>query len=329
MKVFAYNARPDEMPFYNHYKEQFGFEMGYCPDELSLENAALACGCEAISMTGSCEMGREVIEKLSKMGVRYAASRTVGYDNIDKQAAKEFGLKVSSAVYSPYSVANFAALLILMSVRKAGYIAKRTTVGDYGIRDLCGREMQNLTVGVFGTGKIGKCLIEHMSGFGCRVIAYDIYQDPALKGAEYVDFETLLSQSDVITIHTILNDSTYHLFNGEVLSKMKQDSILVNVSRGQIIDTKALIENLENGHLGGAALDTFEGENGITHHDQGYRPVVNHDLFILSQLPNVIITPHTAFYTDQVVQDMVKCSLSSIYFFSTGKENPFEIKLPE
>lgn len=191
-----------------------------------------------------------------------------------------------------------------------------------------GMEMQNLTVGVIGTGRIGKAVIHNLSGFGCRIIAHDPYPSEEMKqmGVEYVSLESLYAQSDVITLHTFLNDSTYHMINTEAIQQMKPGVVIINCARGALIDTRALIDGIESGRVGSVGVDCFEGEDNVIRVDHNYNSrVTNHDYIILKSFQNTIVTPHVAFFTDQAVFDMVQCSLESLHQFELGEKVPLEV----
>lgn len=194
MKVMAFNARPDERAFFDHFSQSLDMDLTLQKDTLTLDNVALTRGYDGISCT--CDLPAPILEKLAENGVRYVALRTIGYDNVDLKAAERLGIRVSHAGYSPYAVSNYTVMLMLMCIRKAGYIMFRSHTADYSLGAsgaARGMEMQNLTVGVIGTGRIGKAVIHNLSGFGCRIIAHDPYPSEEMKqmGVEYVSLESL------------------------------------------------------------------------------------------------------------------------------------------
>lgn len=329
MKVMAFNARPDERAFFDHFSQSLNMDLTLQKDTLTLDNVALTRGCDGISCT--CDLPAPILEKLAENGVRYVALRTIGYDNVDLEAAKRLGIRVSHAGYSPYAVSNYTVMLMLMCIRKAGYIMFRSHTADYSLGAsgaARGMEMQNLTVGVIGTGRIGKAVIHNLSGFGCRIIAHDPYPSEEMKqmGVEYLSLESLYAQSDVITLHTFLNDSTYHMINTEAIQQMKPGVVIINCARGALIDTRALIDGIESGRVGSVGVDCFEGEDDVIRVDHNYNSrVTNHDYIILKSFQNTIVTPHVAFFTDQAVFDMVQCSLESLHQFELGEKVPLEV----
>lgn len=326
MKIFAYNYRDnDESEFFDKYSKEMGIELGICRDYPTLENAELAKGYEGLSVIVS-DMNGKLLEKFYEIGVRYITSRSIGYDHFDLKKAKELGIKIGNVSYSPNSVANYTIMMMLMACRKMKYIMDSSKVQDFSLTNKRGRELSNSTVGVIGTGRIGRTVIEHLSGFGCKILAYDIYRSEEVeKYAEYMDLNELLKKSDIVTFHTPATKENYHLINKESLAIMKSGVIVVNTARGPLIDTDVLINGLESGKIGAAALDVIEKEFGLYYYNLSGQVINNSELAILKSFPNVIVTPHTAFYTDQAVSDMVKNSLKGCCLFAEGKKSPWEI----
>lgn len=329
MKVMAFSARPDERAFFEHWSQTLDIDLTYQPDGLSMKNVAQTKGYDGVSCVGTCNLSAPVLEALAKNGVRYVSLRTIGFDNVDLEEAARLGIRVSHAGYSPYSVANYTVMLILMCIRKAGYIMFRSHTADYSLGAAGaarGMEMQNLTIGVIGTGRIGKAVIENLSGFGCNIIAHDPYPSPDLKNVEYVSLDQLYARADVITLHTFLDESTHHMIDAQAIEKMKPGVVIINCARGALIDTRALIDGIESGRIGAVGVDCFEGENDVIRVDHSYNSrVTNHDYIILKSFQNTIVTPHMAFFTDQAVFDMVQCSLESLRQFYDGEKVPLEV----
>lgn len=326
-KIIVYNAREDEKIFFEKYHKQLGLDIKYINKELNSETASMAQGAEAVTVQGSNNVDREALKILSDAGVKYLAVRSAGYNNVDHEAAKEYGIRFSNVNYSSNSVADFTTMLILMCVRKVKQIIMRNDVQDYTLAGIQGREIRNLTMGIIGTGKIGATVARNLSGFGCKIIGYDVYENDDLKDIiEYVSLDELLSKSDVITLHAPLFDSNFHMINKESIGKMKDGVCIINCGRGPLIDTEALIDGIETGKIGGAGLDTVEGELSIFQTDHRLNILNNHNLSILRAFPNVIITPHAAFYTDQAVSDMVENALKSLKSFIKTGDSLWEIK---
>ena len=275
---------------------------------------------------GMCDLSAPVLEKLAAEGVKYIGFRTIGYNSVDLEAAKRLGIRVAHSGYSPYSVANYTVMLMLMCIRKALYVMMRSHTADYSLGPICGREMQNMTVGIIGTGRIGKAVIKNLSGFGCKIIAYDPYPAKDLENVEYVALDELYAKSDIISLHTFLSDETYHMINKDSIAKMKDGVILINAARGALVDTKNLIEAVESGKIGSVGTDCCEGEDDFIRTDRKYDDlVVNHDYIILKSFQNTIVTPHIAFFTDQAVSDMVESSVKSVVQFAAGEDTPLEV----
>jgi len=323
MKIFAYALREfDEKEFFEQYSKEFDCEYGYTTEYPSPENAELARGYDAISCT-PCDLGTEMVNRFYEMGVRYIATRSIGFDHIDLKRAKELGMGVSNVSYAPETVADYAIMLMLMCCRKIYPILERAKVQDYTLKGKMGKDLCDCTVGIIGTGQIGKTVIKHLSSFGCRILAYDIYSNEECKQmAEYVSLEELYAQSDIISLHTPANDESYHMLNRNSFSQMKNDVIIINTARGALIDTEALIEALESGKVGHAALDVLEQEDGLYYSNRIGDVIENRTMAILRSFPNVILSPHTAFYTRKVVQDMAYKAIKGIHDMMNGIDNP-------
>lgn len=326
IKITAFASRSDERSSFDLYEKEFNLDIKHVNKQLSLSVVEEAKGSQAVTILGNCDASRPVLKALSEIGVKYVASRSAGYNNIDVEAAKEFGIKISNAKYSPNCVADFAVMLALMLNRKVETALKRHVGNDYSLPGLMGHEMRNMTVGVIGTGRIGQTVIKNYSGFGCKIIGYDVYQNEEMKKyMTYVDLDTLFKTSDIITLHTPLFDSTYHIINEENIAKMKDGVKIINTARGELIDTPSLITALKSGKVGAAGLDVLEGEKGVFHCDHRFDGITNDQIAILKSLNNVVLTSHFAFYTDQAVKDMVYCGLYSLYQFMTTGSADFEI----
>lgn len=268
---------------------------------------------DGISILGYSKVHCSLLDKMKEYHIYHLSTRTIGYDHIDVAYAKSIGIHIYHAYYEPNNVADFALMLMLILLRKAKVSICRSLVNDFSLDGLQGRELRSLTVGVIGTGKIGETVIHNLSGFGCRILAYDHYEKEELKTmAAYVDLDTLYSQSDIITLHVPLNEENYHMINKETIRKMKKGVILINTARGQLIDTKDLIKALEDEYIAGAGIDTLEEENGVMHEHIGVKIIDNRDLLYLKQFPNVVYTQHYAFYTQEACESMIRCGISSL-----------------
>ncbi len=326
MKVAVYNLRPfDEKEWFEKYSEELGIELITCPDAPDLANAELTRGCECVNIITS-PIDRELMAAFAGCGVKYLVTRTIGYDHIDLDAAREFGIHVGNAPYGPNGVADYAVMLILMSIRRMKRIMQRTNMQDYTLDGIQGKELKDLTVGVIGTGRIGRTVISNLSGFGCRILAYDLYPNEEVKArARYVSLEEMWKQADVITLHAPLTDENYHLVNAESIKQMKDGVVIVNTARGGLIDSQALIEAVENGKIGAAGLDVVENEFGLYYYDHKNDILNNRELALLRSFPNVTVSHHMAFYTDNEVKTVIRDSLTGCKLFTEGKKNPWEV----
>lgn len=327
MKVFAYSVRPeDEAPLFKSIGPELGLEVRLTDQPAAADTAQLAKGAGGISIIAT-PMKADLIKRFRDLGVQIISTRSIGFDHIDLKAAQELGMRVSHASYSPGSVADYTVMLMLAGLRRLKAILHRGDIEDYTLDGLCGRELGASVVGVVGTGHIGAAVAARLTGFGCRILAFDGRQSPEVaKVADYVDLPELLKQSDVVTLHVPANDGTRHLIDAQALAGMKNGALLVNAARGSIVDSAALIKALESGHLGGACLDTLEGESPVFHHDLRGAISGLHELSILKDMPNVIVTHHVAFYTETAVRDMVTSSLKSCLLNFQGQPNPWEVK---
>lgn len=325
MKILVYSYRADETIFIEKFSEKYQIEVKLCKEAPSIENAQLAAGFECISII-TTPINEQLLERFYQLGVRFISTRTIGYDHIDVKKAKALGMHIGNVTYSPNSVADYTVMMILMSIRKMKAILDRSSVQDYSLKTFQGRQVHNLTVGVIGTGKIGQRVIKQLSGFECKLLAYDLYENEEVKQhAIYVTLESLLRNSDVITLHMPSTQDNYHIINKSSIDKMKNDVFIINTARGSLIDTDALIDAIESKKIGGAALDVIENESAIYYKDLKNEIIANRQLAILKSFPNVILTPHMAFYTDQAVSDMVENSFLSCVLFDEGKENLWQV----
>ena len=328
MKVAAFDVHDYEEKEFA-LAPSYGLEVTLCREKLTASTLSLAQNCTGISVLGHSVLDREILESLKRAGVKFISTRTIGYNHIDMKAAKELGLKVSNAQYSPYNVADYTIMLMLMLLRKVKVSIIRALVNDFSLDEMMGRELRSLTVGIVGAGKIGKTVIQNLSGFGCKILVYDPYVAAEALPAyvKKVSFEELLTSSDLISLHVPYTGENLHLLSREQFQMMKKGALLVNTARGELVDTEALIEALESGQLGGAGIDTVENEANVCHVDLGTSIVPKRDIFYLKQFPNVVYTPHLAFFSEEATAAMVTSSLESLKLFETNQPNPYEIKL--
>lgn len=227
-------------------------------------------------------------------------------------------MAVGTVAYSPGSVADYTVMLMLMLIRGTKSILRGAERHKYTLNNLRGKELRDMTVGVVGTGRIGQAVMERLKGFGCKMLAYDCNQKA---GANYVPFYELLSNSDIVTLHVPLAEDTYHMIGRDQMHGMKPGTLLINTSRGALVDTEALVEALQEQNIGGAALDVLEGEEGIFYNDCMQRAMDHPFLPVLQEMPNVIITPHTAYHTERMLADTVKNTIVNCLNFERSLGN--------
>ncbi len=326
MKIFAYCMREfDEKAFFDHLITEFNAEYGYSTEYPCPENVHLAAGYDAISMT-PCNMDKDMLDRFYAVGVRYIATRSIGFDHIDLEHAKKLGIGVCHVSYAPETVADYSIMLMLMCCRNICHILERSKVQDYTLKGKMGKDISSCTVGIIGAGQIGKTVIKHLSGFGCKILAYDLYENEEVKQyAQYVSLEELFAKSDIISLHTPATADNYHLLNAEAFATMKDGVIIINTARGALIDADALISALEAGKIGHAALDVLEREDGLYYINRMGDAIENRQMAILRSFPNVILSPHTAFYTEQVVRDMAYKTFKGVHDMMNHIENPLII----
>lgn len=326
MQVTVYNCRAfDEKELFIEYAKEMGVELVLCGDAPDFDNVSLCRGSRCVDVITS-KIDEPLIRAFHENGIEYISTRTIGYDHIDIEAAKAYGIKVGNAPYGPSGVADYTVMLILMSIRKMSAILGRTRLQDYTLAGLNGRELKDLTVGVIGTGRIGATVIRDLSGFGCRILAHDLYEKEEVRQyADYVSLEQIWKEADVITLHTPLTQDNYHLIDKDSIAQMKDGVVIVNTARGALIDSDALIEAVEDGKIGAAGLDVVENEFGLYYYDHKSDILKNRELAMLRSFPNVTVSHHMAFYTRNYVETVVKDSLMSCKCYMEGRENPWEV----
>lgn len=324
MNIKVYELRDDELKAFERVAASLpeGCEVSWSPACLTRETIDSLDGAEGIVIVNKSPLDAEMLELLHERGVRYIATRSIGYNHIDVASAKRLGIHVCNTTYPPYGVAEFAVMLMLMALRKYKPAMWRQQVNDYSLAGLQGRELRTLTVGVMGTGRIGRAVIEYLSGFGCKILAYDPYPNAEFAerhGVTCVDLDELYGASDLITVHVPLMDATRGIIGADAIAKMRDGVVLVNVSRGELMDTDALIEGVETEKIGALAMDVFAEEDGIYHVNRTHDILANRNMAYLRQFPNVILTQHIAFYTDIDVDSMVEQGIRGVVDMAAGE----------
>lgn len=323
MKIYAYEVREDERRAFARIGAELGAELALDTAAPTLENAESVRGCEGVTMLGQGKISRELLEKYRELGIRCISTRTIGYNHIDIAAAKELGIRVCNSNYAPNGVADFTVMMILMCLRNYKQAMWRGYVNDFSLGGLEGREMRSLTIGIMGTGRIGLQVLKNLQGFGCHLLAYDVYQNEATaRVAQYVSLDEFYRECDIISLHMPLLSSTKHIINAESIAKMKDGIILVNCARGELMDSEALVEGIESMKIGALGMDTLEGEEGIIHRDRRTDIIANRNWFYLHQFRNVIMTQHMAFYTEEAVESMVRCGVEGILQMAESGDCP-------
>jgi D-specific alpha-keto acid dehydrogenase len=312
MGITIYGCEEDEAVLFGELSTRFGVVPTITVEPLSEANAHLARGNLCVSVGHKARITRDALRALSQSGVRYVSTRSIGYDHIDVEFAQSIGVTVENVAYSPGGVADYTVMLMLMAVRHAKSVLRRADAHDYRLNEVRGKELRDLTVGVIGTGRIGTAVMDRLHGFGCRIVACDTGLSTS---AGYLPLEELLRQSDIVTLHTPLTADTHHLLDRARIAQMKLGAYVINTGRGALVETQALLSALESGRLGGVALDVVEGEDGIFYTDCANRPVEGTWLARLQQLPNALVSPHTAYYTDRALSETVENTIVNCLAF--------------
>ena len=326
IKMLVYNYRDfDEKQYFDQYADEFGIEIKHVPFSPSMENVSLAEGCQCLNII-TTPLTSEMLEKYHALGIRYIVTRTIGYDHIDVETAKRLGICIANTPYGPEGVAEFALMLMLMAIRKARSIEHRFYGQDYTLKGLMGKQLSGMTVGIIGAGSIGMALIKLLEGFKCRVLVYSPSRKSELPSyAEYTQMDEVLSISDIISLHAPSNDKTYHMISKEQINIMKDGVVIVNTARGALLDTNAVIDGLDSGKIAGLGLDVIEDEFDLVYYDHREEVMNKKQLYLLRSYPNVTMTHHMAFYTEQTIETMVRDSLRGAECFFNGKDNPWKV----
>ena len=319
INVAFYDAKPYDKPSFERCGEACGLRFKYLETKLNEDTAELAKGCEAVCVFVNDTVNAAVIDRLYALGVRLIALRSAGYNNVDvKHAYKKIHV-VHVPAYSPYAVAEHTMALLLTSVRRIHKAYNRTREFNFSLSGLTGFDFHGKTVGVIGTGKIGRIFIDICRGFGMKVIAYDPYP-AANSGIEYVTPDELFARSDVISLHCPLTEDSRHMIGAGAISKMKKGVVIVNTSRGALIDAEALLDGIKSRKIGAACLDVYEEEADIFFEDRSGHILDDDLLSRLISMPNVIVTSHQAFLTEEALSNIAETTVNNIlsYFEKDG-----------
>jgi D-lactate dehydrogenase len=321
MKVAVYSTHKFEKVFLLHAAEG-KHELIFLEPQLSLTTTALAEGCKAVCIFVNDDGSKEVLQKLSAIGIKHLALRSAGFNHVDIKAAYELGMKVARVPeYSPYAVAEHTVALMLALNRKLIKAHNRIRELNFSLEGLTGFDMHNKTVGIIGTGKIGRIVAEILHGFGCRIIAYDIMMEniwASKYGVTYTGIDELCSQSDIITLHAPFTEQTRYLINRDRIAKMKKGVMLINTSRGALINTKDIIVALKSGQIGYLGLDVYEEERGLFFEDHSGDILQDDVIARLMTFSNVLITSHQAFLTDTALHNIAETTVDNLDCFEKG-----------
>ncbi|CAH0997452.1 D-lactate dehydrogenase [Emticicia aquatica] len=326
MKIAFFSTKPYDKEFFEKNKQTH--ELAFYDVSLNESSVRLAEGFDAICVFVNDIVNATILEKLAQLGIKLIALRCAGFNNVDFEVAKKLNISVVRVpAYSPHAVAEHAVSLIMTLNRKTHKAYNRVREGNFSLEKLIGFDLFQKTIGVIGTGKIGEAFAKIMLGFGCKVIAYDIFKNQNLidLGVTYSSLDDVLSQSDIISLHCPLTDKTIHLIDNEALEKMKTGVMLINTSRGALIDTQAVVEALKNKKIGYLGLDVYEQESNIFFNDLSEEILIDDTLARLMTFPNVLITSHQGFLTEEALTQIAIITLNNISAFEEGKKSGNEV----
>ncbi len=328
MNVAVFSSQPYDRQFLGLAHGDSAHHLTYFEPRLTPETAALAAGYEAVCVFINDDLNAATLKAIATHGTQFIVLRSAGYNNVDLSVAKKLGLKVVRVpAYSPYAVAEHAVALILTLNRKIYRAYNRVRDDNFMLTGLLGFDLHGSTVGIIGTGKIGQCFAQIMNGFGCHLLAFDPYpNDTCLAlGVEYVPLEDLLHQSDVVSLHCPLIDSTYHLINEPRIQMMKPGAMLINTSRGGLIDTPAVINGIKAGIIGYLGIDVYELEADLFFADQSEN-IIQDDCFqLLQSFSNVIITAHQGFFTQNALTNIAQTTRENLDDLAAGRSCKNEV----
>lgn len=329
-KICFYDTKPYDKIYFDQLKEKYCFEIEYFESKLNSNTAIMASGSDAVIAFVNDTIDKKVIDILHDNGVKMIAMRCAGYNNVDLKAAYHKIHVVRVPAYSPYAIAEYTMALLLMLNRKIHRAYNRIKEFNFSLNGLIGFDLYGKTIGIIGTGKIGKIFINICKGFGLQVLAYDPYP---IKNSDinYVSFEELCKNSDIISLHCPLTKDTHYIINKESIALMKDGIYILNTSRGALIDSDVLLDAIRSGKIGGAALDVYEEETDFFYEDMSFTIINDEVLMGLISMPNVIVSSHQAFLTHEALQNIAQTTLDNLnaYFTNGELKNIVCAKCPE
>lgn len=330
MNIAVFSAKPYDRTFLEKANAQHGHKLTFFEPRLTIDTCPLGRGFEVICAFVNDHLDAAVLRELHAHGTKLIALRSAGFNHVDLGVAEELGLVVARVpAYSPYAVAEHAVGLILTLNRKIHRAHTRVREGNFALEGLLGFDLHGKTIGIFGTGKIGTIFAGIMKGFGCELLAYDPYPNKECEalGVRYASLPRFFRQSDIIALHAPLTPETHHVIDEEALKQMKDGVMIVNTSRGALIDTVTVIEALKSGKIGYLGLDVYEEEADLFFEDLSEK-VIQDDVFSrLLTFPNVVITGHQAFFTREAVSNIAETTLNNVTAFATGTGTLHEVKV--
>lgn len=325
MRVAVFSTKSYDREFLASANQDAEHELTFFEPRLTAQTCPLAGGFPAVCAFVNDRLDAHVLLTLSREGTKLIAMRCAGFNNVDLRAAEQLGIVVTRVpAYSPYSVAEHTVGMMLALNRKIYKSYNRIREGNFSLEGLMGFDLNGRTAGIVGTGKIGAVVARILHGFGCRLVAYDVHHNPEVEpyGVRYLEKEDLFAQSEIITLHCPLVPETYHIIDEEALARMKRGTMLINTSRGALVDTKAAIRSLKSGRLGSLGLDVYEEEGDLFYQDLSNR-VIQDDVFSrILTFPNVLVTGHQAFFTRNALEDIARDTLANITAFEQGARPP-------
>lgn len=318
-KIAFFDTKPYDRAAFDRYRDRYSVTIKYYETKLNEDTAGLARGYDGVCVFVNDTVNSAVIDRLCQEGVSFVALRCAGFNNVDMCYAYGRIHILRVPAYSPYAIAEHAMALLLTSVRRIHKAYIRTKDFNFSLSGLTGFDLHGKTVGVIGTGRIGQAFIRICQGFGMRMLAYDRYPSATVcqnNFTQYVPLETLLSESDILSLHCPLNDDTYHMIDEKALLQCKRGVVIINTSRGALIDTEALLAGIKSRHVGAACLDVYEEESDWFFEDNSGHIMEDDTLARLITMPNVIVTSHQAFLTREALEEIAKTTLQNIVEFS-------------
>lgn len=315
MKVTFFSTKPYDKEFFDQQNLEFGFELEYFETHLGPHIINAIEQTDAVCVFVNDNLNAQVIQELAKKGVKIIALRCAGFNNVDLEAARQFGIQVCRVPsYSPEAVAEHAVAMILTLNRKTHKAYNRVREQNFSLNGLLGFDLHGKSIGVLGTGNIGKAFCKIMIGFGCRVLAFDIQRDQTLEqlGVQYLPIDQIFESCDIVSLHCPLNDATRHIINEQSLKKMKKGVMLINTSRGALIDTRAVISALKSRQVAYLGIDVYEQEEKLFFRDLSAKIIEDDTIQRLMSFPNVLITSHQAFFTNEALQQISRTTMTNI-----------------